>query len=851
MGRFSRGIPAPQDRTNLGHTDPNQQLGRAGSLLGGIALATYLLFVLLPNSGLMLMSWPYPAILLVGWIAAALWGLVQWWQGRPARGLGMGLDWAIGITAAVLVLSSAVSVWPHQGSWFTMQFVLYAIAMYGLAQWLVFPERRLWLWRVTAWIGFIFSTESLLLWWINTLSPKLSEIHQLRQLGLSARLDFAQVELQNIWPIFHQNYVAGFLLLVIPAAAGLVWLNRHSSMRWVWLFAVAIELATLWSTQSRGAWLGLLVMVLMGIGLWILRGLKSRRLQAIVTAATLGGSVAFMVSNPRLNATLQALQQGSFDQFAFRGAAAQATWTLFIRNPLWGTGPGTAAWAYLEAKPDWTGEFAQTMAHLHSTPLQLVAELGGLGLLVMGVWVAVFARIGWRFLSQGSHPEQDSDRIWAIALGLGLVGYTIEALSDYQLDVVAISGYLVIAIAGLASMTWQLQTENSTRQEHSSPGMSRRQQILLGGVGIVAIVISLVIFAPRYIAWGISSQGLEAYFDNNFPLAEQKLQQAQLRFHSEPFYPIQLGWINAKLAREHPDANVRQEKYAEAIAWFERSLEVLPPDEFVHTNLGFLLAERNPAAAIEHFQRSLKLSPARSAIASGLALAHLQQGNPDAAIGAVVREIIRHPQMISSPLWEQVLSPEQYVWLVQSLNSIYERLLERYPEANYLRHNWAAIRWWLGDDAGALVLLQPGEQPLLQALIAVSVGDRDGASNLLAARPRTPLSALLQAWLQPTAAEPLLAQAATQSPLVKSLAAPTPDQTLRTWLQQPAAVLPRKASRNYLTQGVYRRIDGPNLTDTFALPTNWVIAEVFNQPFDTPQIAPELDRQLAALTSVR
>ena len=111
----------------------------------------------------------------------------------------------------------------------------------------------------------------------------------------------------------------------------------------------------------------------------------------------------------------------------------------------------------------------------------------------------------------------------------------------------------------------------------------------------------------------------------------------------------------------------------------------------------------------------------------------------------------------------------------------------------------------------------------------------------------SPASALLKAWLNPTDAGVYLAQASTQSPLVETLRPPLSGQSLQEWLRQPAATLPRQASRNYLTQGVYRRIDGPNLTDTFSMPINWAIAELWNQPFSTPLIAPDLDRELSAI----
>ena len=822
---------------------PNNRSGRAGGLLGGTAIAIYVLFAFLPNSGLMVMAWPYPLLLLVGWVSAALWGIVQWFQARPARRLGMGLDWALGLTAIALVISTMGSQWPHQGGWNAVQFAFYAIALYGLAQWLSTPERRLWIWRATAWVGLIFSLESLLLWWFQTLAPELDRIHQLKAVGLPAYLDFSRIELQNIWPIFHQNYVAGFLLLTIPAAAGLAWLHRRSPVRWLWIAVVAVELVNLWSTQSRGAWLGAVVVVVTVAGFGVVRGLNSWKWRLVAIAITIGGAIAFLLGNPRFNQSFAALRNGSFHTFAFRGAAAEATWNAVRDNPLLGTGPGTAAWTYLEHKPAWTGLFAQTMAHMHSTPLQLLVELGGLGLLVMSVWVAVALRIGWCLgrngRQNGQKTNSDTDRVWSFVLMLGLLGYGIEALADYQLDVTAIAGYLAIAMAGLANLC-----RERVGNHHQ---VSRSQQTTIGATAIVIVAISSLSLLPRYTAWGISSQGLEAYFDNDIVTAETKLVAAQQRFPKEPFYPIQLGWLDAKIAREHPDAEVRQIKHAQAIAWFERSLELLPNDEFVHTNLGYLLLESDPAAAIPHFQRSSELSPAREWVAAGLGLAHLQVDERDEGVAALSREIIRHPAAITSPLWERVLAADTYAQLLQAIDRTYADFVDRYPQDSYLRWNWAAIRWWLNDVDGASQLLHSDEQLLLQALIAAAAGDRTTSKEFLNRGASSAASALLNVWLTPTDAGAHLSQAATQLDLVENLQPPTSNQPPQEWLRQPAATLPRHASRNYLTQGVYRRIDGPNLTDTFSLPVNWAIAEIWNQPFSTPLIAPDLDRELAAI----
>lgn len=384
----------------------------------------------------------------------------------------------------------------------------------------------------------------------------------------------------------------------------------------------------------------------------------------------------------------------------------------------------------------------------------------------------------------------------------------------------------------------------------SRSACSLGQQRAVGAIGCVALAIALTSIGPRYWAWSASSRGLEAYFDNDFATAQVQLDRAHQIFPQEPFYPVQAGWIANRQASEISDPAIQVQKRQEAIAWFERGLEILPNDEFLHTNLGYFQLAQRPALAAEHFQRSLELNPARSLLATGLGLARLGNGeSTDRAIAPLVRDLVRHPHLISSPLWQQALLPETYAQLLDSLDATYAGAIDRYPQLAYLRHNWAAVRWWRGDLEGAEGLLEAGEQPLLQALILAARGQVEAATAIVASQPATPEIALLRAWLDPGDRDRWLAQVAAQfpTPLWPSL---SPQLPLLDWLQQPDAIQPKQANRNYLTQGVYRRTDGPRLTDTFTFPVNWVITEVWNGPFQTPRIAVELDGALQAIAPI-
>ncbi|WLT39260.1 hypothetical protein NON20_06560 [Synechocystis sp. B12] len=100
-------------------------------------------------------------------------------------------------------------------------------------------------------VGFAFIVISLLLWLTQTLIPFWQSAAIAREMGITKTFTFGILELQNWAPIGHQNYVAGYLVLILPLLSVLIWLNEGKK-RWFWSVALLLGLINFYTTSSRG-----------------------------------------------------------------------------------------------------------------------------------------------------------------------------------------------------------------------------------------------------------------------------------------------------------------------------------------------------------------------------------------------------------------------------------------------------------------------------------------------------------------------------------------------------------------------------------------------------------------------
>ncbi|WP_434686570.1 O-antigen ligase family protein [Pseudanabaena minima] len=754
-----------------------------GRLIVQLGIAAYILFTLLPDSSTQMVAFPWVLLWQVGLLCFAIAGLLNLWRReKPFYLLGSGLDWAIGAGFVTLCLSTMFSRFPNQGMWYSLTAFGYFIALYVTNNFLhvasntetAIPKNSgLQLSKILRFqglLGFAVIIASLFLWITRSWLPQLANFAKLNQWGLNLSYDFSDLQSRNWAPMGHQNYVAGFLMLVLPIFASLA-IAQTGIWRSLWLTAIGLGLIDLYTTSSRGGFLGLGAIVLYGIVVAFFRNRSNRGLVALGGGGAIA-LVAFLIStNNRLRSLISGLissfanpTQGS-GELLFRAIAADVGWRIGLEHWLFGAGAGSAVMLYQQYRPQWAGREAELLFQLHSTPVHLWAELG-IGAVITFVFLLI-ALISLFIKLHRSRSWQANPEIQAISYGLfgSLIGYGMLAITDYQLDVPAISGSLVIVFASLAYLG-QVHTG-----ELISLGHQKQPRLWLAIIATVYLGAAIAWLVPVNIAWQSSSVGFIYLSTARIDLAAAKPEflpeaiaavdkfQDRLKFaHQlapwEPYYSYQLGWNLADLAVNYPNLPQSSAWQKEGLAWIKTSIASNPHNEAGYNAAAWLsLRETDLAsaqAAETYFRRGLELVPNKRSLSFGLGISLLRQGKQSEAIAAMTTEVINDPIFITSPLWKDAPFQSLYPQVLANLETSYRGNPQK-------ALNFAALQWWNGNPNAVNELQQTGNPTAV--LLANAIANDTNALQSVKQNPQTPLEMIISAWLNPNLRDKLLERA--------------------------------------------------------------------------------------------
>jgi uncharacterized protein involved in response to NO len=754
-----------------------------GRLIVQLGIAAYILFTLLPDSSTQMVAFPWVLLWQVGLLCFAIAGLLNLWRrDKPFYLLGSGFDWAIGAGLVTLSLSTMFSRFPSQGMWYSLTAFGYFTALYVTNNFLhqespqsisLPPSAGAKLSNILRFqglLGLVVIITSLFLWITQTWLPQLANFAKLNQWGLNLSYDFSDLQSRNWAPMGHQNYVAGFLMLVLPIFASLA-IAQTGMWRSLWLTAIGLGLVDLYTTSSRGGFLGLGAIILYGIIVALLRGRGSRWLVAFGS----GGAIALLAFLISTNNRLRSLISGLITSFAnptqgsgellFRAIAADTGWRMGLDHWLFGAGAGSAVMLYQQYRPQWAGREAELLFQLHSSPVHLWAELG-IGAVITFVFLLV-AIISLFIKLHKSHTWQANPQEQAIAYGLfgSLIGYGMLAITDYQLDVPAISGSLVIVFACLAYLG----------QKHTgeliSLGYQKQPRLWLATMATVYLVAAIAWLVPVNMAWQASSVGfiylsraredLAIAKQEDLPSAIAAIEKFQdrLKFaHQfapwEPYYSYQLGWNLADLAVNYPNLPQSSVWQKEGLTWMKTAIATNPNNEAGFNAAAWLsVRASSPSSAQEaetYFRRGLELVPNKRSLSFGLGLSLLRQGKTNEAITAMTTEVINDPIFIASPIWKDAPFQQLYPQVAVNLEIFY-----RNNPSKAL--NLAVLRWWNGNPSAVAELKQTGHPTAV--LLANAIANDTKALQSVKQNPQTPLEMVISAWLNPNLRDKLLERA--------------------------------------------------------------------------------------------
>jgi tetratricopeptide (TPR) repeat protein len=791
---------------------------RTGRLIFQLGIAAYILFTLLPDSSTQMVAFPWVLFWQMGLLCLPIAGLLNLWRwNKPFYLLGNGLDWVIGAGVVSLSLTTIGSEFPQHSMWYSLIAFGYFAAVYTVNNFLHHPlpissqvkssspaapsvksSAILAIVRFQGLLGLGVIIESLSLWLLQSWLPQMQKFAQLRQWGLDLAYDFGDLGSRNWAPMGHQNYVAGFLVLVLPLFVGLA-IAQSGKWRNLWLGAIALGLIDLYTTSSRGGFLALGGMVVYGIIITIWQSQRYRAIAWFGSGLAIAGFSALVAANNRLRLLMMGLlnswgnpMQG---ELLFRAITMDVGWRIGLDHWLFGAGAGSVVMLYQKYRPQWAGREAEMVFQLHSTPAQVWAELG-MGAVVMTLFLLVAIASLWiklhRSATWAEHPQ---DRPFAYALFASLGGYGLMAITDYQLDVPAIAGSLVIVLSCLAYLG-QLYTGDLI-----ALGSYPRPRLGLAMVATGYVLAAIVWLLPVNRAWQSASVGFlqldrarvalltakpeeaetvvpEAIASiNKFT---ERLQTAHQLAPWQPYYSYQLGWNLAEFGLNPEFGQLpqpqRQQWRQAGLEWLQRAIAANPYNEAMYNAAAWLSLQQGKLTEAEaHFRQGLQLVPLKRSLSLGLGLSLLPQGQVEQGIAAIASEIINDPIFVTSPLWYerslQQIYPQLYEQVINQVEQHYlETISKLSTPSPELSLRLAILRWWTGKFSSSDDLLQQfqsANNPNATLLAQALVNNTDALSSI-SQNPQTPLEMVIAAWLSPDRRQQLLERAyvfATREPL--------------------------------------------------------------------------------------
>lgn len=747
-----------------------------GRLIIQLGIAAYILFTLLPDSSTQMVAFPWVLLWQVGLLCLAIAGLLNLWRkDKPFYLLGSGFDWVVGSGFVTLCLSTMFAQFPNQAMWYSLTAFGYLMVLYVTNNFLHHREANssssgiLSILRFQGLLGIAVIVESLWLWATQTWLPQLTQLGKLNQWGLNLTYDFSDLQSRNWAPMGHQNYVAGFLMLVLPILASLA-IAQKGIWRSLWLTGIGLGLIDLYTTSSRGGFLGLGAIVVYGIIVAIFRSKISRWFVILGGSGAIAVLAVLIAANNRLRSLISGLStsfinptQGS-GELLFRTIAADVGWRMGLEHWLFGAGAGSAVMLYQQYRPQWAGREAELLFQLHSTPVHLWAELG-IGAVITFVFLLVaLISLFIRLHRSPSWQAHSQDQSFTYGLFGAVLGYGMLAITDYQLDVPAISGSLVIILASLAYLG-QMHNRELITLGYRQP---RQWLALIATVYLGAAIAWLV---PVNTAWQASSVGFIYLARAKSELANAKQEdlpeaiatidkfQDRLKLANqltpwEPYYPYQLGWNLADLALNYPNLPQAKTWQTEGLAWIKTAIATNPHNEATYNAAAWLSLQQEGTKAAQdaetYFRQGLELVPTKKSLQFGLGMSLLRQGKTAEAIAAITDEIVNDPMFITSPIWTDPALQALYPQVVANLERTYR------SNPNQAVH-LVALRWWTGQPNAVTELQQSGHPTAI--LLAKAIANNTDALQSVKQNPQTPLEMVVSAWLNPNLRDKLLERA--------------------------------------------------------------------------------------------
>jgi O-antigen ligase len=289
----------------------------------------------------------------------------------------------------------------------------------------------------------------------------------LQSMSSSGKLYWLRTPRSGGWiygPYVNHNHYAGLMEMLVPIPLVFA-LSRyaHGPRRTMAAIAAAVMASTVFLSGSRGGMVAFAVEMAVLAGV-LLKQRKSKRLALVLGAFLVisvgllawlgGGELTKRMASIRTEARAE-LSGGTRLDITRDGLK------MFTRKPVVGWGLGVFPDVYPEFRSFYSDLFVNAA---HDDYLQLLAEMGGFGFIVMLWFLVIVYRRPGKKISKWTH---DVNGVVALAAMLGVTGILVHSFFDFNLQIPANAAlfYNLCALAAMEPRFGLTRRRHSHRQE--------------------------------------------------------------------------------------------------------------------------------------------------------------------------------------------------------------------------------------------------------------------------------------------------------------------------------------------------------------------------------------------------
>ena len=430
-------------------------------------------------------------------------------------------------------------------------------------------------------------------------------------------------------------FFAAYLVIFIPVIIALLFYIKKSFLKLILFLITVLCLIALYFTQTRSAWIGFAVSIIV----YGLLNIKSRKTRFMF----ISGFVFFCIIFSFLTWHIWLRHQA-------HPLIWRDTFRMWLHYPIFGTGPGTfhinfPKYASKELLDIWPQKQA-IINDAHNEYIQILSEVGIVGLSIFFLLIISFYRFALRIIYSGDIKLRQKIRDLLLISGFisSVTAILIQNLFSVDMRFIISSVYMFFVIGLVYSyeeneFTYNLKFPTNIKVIilvvllliSGIIGFSKSIKLHICGIIHYDLIQNKLEIKPSDEGTGLLSQILKPY------LAEKKLSQTpdffdekileplktideleslRRKYPREPKIYEQLGWVYAK-----------EKNFTKAIEYFEYTIKLNPSLFGPYNNLGniyFLLGNR--AKAIEYYKKSIAINPNQVDAHTNLGITYYYEG---------------------------------------------------------------------------------------------------------------------------------------------------------------------------------------------------------------------------------